>query len=382
MIYVDNASTSWPKPESVYQAMDRFLRKNAGNPGRGSHSMVLAAAEILEETRLLLARLFNIPLPERIVFTLNCTDAINIGLKGLLKPGDHVITDSIGHNSLVRPLRKLEQKGVMVTRLHPKAADSVLSPLDIEAAITDKTRLLVVTHGSNVTGIVQPIEQYGEIARRYNIAFMVDAAQTAGRCPIDVQSSHIDLLAFPGHKGLLGPPGTGGLYISERIDLDTIREGGTGTFSEREEQPEVFPDKFESGTLNSVGICGLGAGIKFLFEEGLHRIMNKELKLIERLLQGMSLIDGVTIYRAQNGAEQAPVISFNIDGYEPTEVGMILDQAFDIKVRTGLHCAPSVHRLIGTFPHGTVRLSPGYFNTEEEMDTVINAIEKIARSRL
>jgi cysteine desulfurase family protein len=382
MVYVDNASTSWPKPESVYLAMDEFLRRNAGNPGRSSHSMALAAAEIVEETRALLAQLFNIPTPERIIFTLNCTDAINIALKGLLKPGDEVLTDSIGHNSLVRPLRKLERHGVVVKRVPPMTGDGVLSPKDIAVAITGRTRLLVVTHGSNVNGVVQPIEKYGEVARQHDIIFMVDAAQTAGRYSIDVQASYIDLLAFPGHKGLFGPPGTGGLYISERVDLDTLREGGTGTFSEIEEQPGVFPDKYESGTLNTVGICGLGAGLKFIFEQGLEQIKAKEERLTNRLLQGLSQISRVSIYRAGNGAEQAAVISFNIEGYEPTEIGIILDQAFDIKVRTGLHCAPSVHRLIGTFPHGTVRLSPGYFNTEEEMDMVINAIEKIASSKL
>ncbi len=382
MVYVDNASTSWPKPESVYQAIDEFMRKNAGNPGRGSHSMALAAAEVVDQTRSLLARLFNIPTPERIIFTLNCTDAINIGLKGLLRPGDHVITDSIAHNSLARPLRKLERNGVNVERLLPSFSSGVLSPQAIEAAITPKTRLLVVTHGSNVTGIVQPVRKYGEIARQHGIIFMVDAAQTAGRYPIDVQADYIDLLAFPGHKGLFGPQGTGGLYISSRVDLDTLREGGTGTFSETEEQPEVFPDKHESGTPNTLGICGLGAGVKFIFEQGLAQIRAKEEELTSRLIQGLSQISGVSIYRSPDSAEQTAVISFNIDGYEPTEVGVILDQAFDIKVRTGLHCAPSVHRLIGTFPHGTVRLSPGYFNSEAEMDFVLSAIEKIARAKL
>ncbi len=380
MVYVDNASTSWPKPESVYQAMDQFMRKNAGNPGRASHSMARAAAEVVEETRLLLARLFNIPTPERIIFTLNCTDAINIGLKGLLRPGDHVLTDSIGHNSLVRPLRKLQYQGVKVERLLP--LNGVLSPQAVEAAITAKTRLLVVTHGSNVTGVIQPIEQYGEVARRHGVVFMVDAAQTAGRYPIDVQRCFIDLLAFPGHKGLFGPPGTGGLYIGERVDLDTLREGGTGTFSEMEEQPGVFPDKYESGTLNTVGICGLGAGLRFIFERGVEEIRAREEKLTGILVRELSQISGVSVFRSPDSSRQTAVVSFNIEGFEPTEVGTILDQAFDIKVRTGLHCAPSVHRLIGTFPHGTVRLSPGYFNTESEMELVISAIKKIARSKL
>ncbi len=382
MIYVDNASTSWPKPEAVYTAMNDFLRKNAGNPGRGSHSMAFAAAQVIEETRMLLARLFNIPWPERIIFTLNCTHAINIGLKGLLSPGDHVITDSIGHNSLFRPLSKLERQGVKVERLRPSSVNGSISPEDIEKAMTPNTRLIVVTHGSNVTGLVQPIEKYGEVVRRHNITFMVDAAQTAGLYQIDVQASNIDLLAFPGHKGLFGPPGTGGLYISKRTSLETLCEGGTGSYSEQEEQPDIYPDKYESGTVNSVGICGLGAGVKFILQQGIDNIRTHELKLVHQLIEGLSRIEGVHIHRAKDWEEQAPVISLTIDGYAPSEIGAILDQAFDIKLRTGLHCAPSVHKLIGTFPHGTVRLSPGFFNTEEEMNTVITAIEKIARSRI
>jgi cysteine desulfurase family protein len=382
MIYLDNAATSWPKPESVYRAMDEFLRKNAGSPGRGSHSMSLAAAEIVEEARMLVARLINVPERERVIFTLNCTDALNLGLKGVLKPGDHVITSCMEHNSVVRPLRKLEKQGVKVTRIPPSLNTGVVSAKDIEEAITADTKLVVIIHASNVTGVVQPIEEYGEVARKHNLIFMVDAAQTAGKYPIDVQTSNIDLLAFAGHKGLFGPPGTGGLYVGERVDLDSLREGGTGIYSEQEEQPTGLPYRYESGTLNGVGICGLGAGLRYIFSEGLERICAHEQYLTGRLLEGLSKMPGLTIYSAKDGSKQAPVISINIEGYEPAEVGVILDQAFDIKVRTGLHCSPAAHKTIGTYPLGTVRLSPGYFNTDEEVDFTLQALQKIARAKL
>ena len=380
MIYLDNAATSWPKPESVYRAMDEFLRKKGGNPGRGSHSLAIAARDTIEETRVLLARFINASEVERVVFTLNCTDALNLGLKGLLKPGDHVVTSCIGHNSLVRPLTKLERRGVKVTKV-PPSGDGSVSARDIEEAITKDTKLIAITHASNVTGIIQPIERYGAIARRHNLIFMVDAAQTAGNYPIDVQADNIGLLALSGHKGLFGPPGTGACYVGERVDLDSLREGGTGSHSEMQEQPDDLPYRYESGTPNSVGISGLGAGIKYISAEGLDKIRAHERSLVDDLIEGLSKISGVTVYAAKDRSKQAPVISFNIKGYEPNEVGAILDQAFDIKVRAGLHCAPAAHKTIGTFPLGTVRLSPGYFNTTEEIDFTLEAIEKIARSK-
>ncbi len=380
MIYLDNAATSWPKPESVYQTMDEFLREKGGNPGRGSHSMAVAARETVEQTRMLVARLINAPEMERVIFTFNCTDALNLGLKGLLRPGDHVITSCIGHNSLVRPLRKLEQKGVKVTRLPPSPEAGVVSAQDIEEAITRDTKLVVTTHASNVTGVIQPIEEYGATARRHNLIFMVDAAQTAGKYPIDVQAGNIDLLAFSGHKGLLGPPGTGVLYVGSRVDLDSLREGGTGSYSELEEQPLNLPYRYESGTVNSVGISGLGAGLKFIFSEGREKIQTNHQFLVDRLLEGLSDVPGVILYTAKDRSKQAPIISFNIEGYEPGEVGAILDQAFDIKVRIGLHCAPAAHKTLGTYPLGTIRLSPGYFNTVEEIDVTLQALDRIART--
>ena len=381
MIYLDNAATSWPKPEIVYRTMDDFLRTKGGNPGRGSNSMALAARETVEETRRLVTRLINAPETNRVIFTLNCTDALNLGLKGLLKPGDHVITDCIGHNSLVRPLRKLERQGVKVTRLPPSSDTGVLSPKDIEAAITRGTKLIAVTHASNINGIIQPVEEYGEVARRHHIVFMVDAAQTAGKCLIDVAAGNIDLLAFSGHKGLFGPPGTGVLFIGNRANLDSIREGGTGSFSEQEEQPDILPDKYESGTLNRVGISGLGAGLKFIFDEGLDKIIAHEKFLTDKLIAGLHGIPGVSLYLPKDLSQMVPVVSFNIKGYQPGEAGTILDQAFDIKVRAGLQCAPVAHKTLGTFPLGTVRISSGYLNVAEEIDLTVKAVERIAGSR-
>lgn len=383
MIYLDNAATSWPKPESVYLAMDRFLREQGGNPGRGGHSMAMAARQEIETTRRLAARFFGVPEFKRIVFTLNCTDAINLGLKGLLKPGDHVITDAIGHNSLSRPLHKLENRGIIsVTRISPDVEIGVVTSGQIEKAITPRTSLVAMTHASNVTGAIQPIPEHGRIASAYGIAFMVDAAQTAGKHPLDVVSSHIDLLACSGHKGLLGPPGTGLLYIGDAVQLDSLREGGTGTQSELEEQPDTLPDKYESGTSNSVGISGLGAGMKYLLQEGLDNIVAHEEILMGLLIDGLEQIPNVAVYAAPAGIEQMPVVSCIIDGYTAGEVGILLDQAFDIKVRSGLHCSPAAHKTLGTYPGGTVRFSPGCFTTQEDINRTIEAVQAIATARV
>ena len=380
MIYLDNAATSWPKPESVYQTMDQFLREKGGNPGRGGHSLAVAAGEIIEETRMLVSCLINATEMERIIFTAGCTDALNLGLKGLLRAGDHVITSRIGHNSVVRPLRKLERQGVKITRLPPSPETGVISAQDIEAAITEDTKLVVITHASNVTGVIQPIEEYGTVTRKHNLIFMVDAAQTAGKHPINAQEGNIDLLAFSGHKGLFGPPGTGVLYVGNRVDLDSLREGGTGSFSDLDEQPNTLPYKYESGTVNSVGISGLGAGLKYIFHEGLERIDAHERYLTDRLVEGLSDLPELTLYTAKDSSKQAPVISFNIDGYEPGEVGAIFDQAFDIKARTGLHCAPAAHKTLGSYPSGTIRLSPGYFNTADDIELTLEALVKIIKT--
>jgi cysteine desulfurase/selenocysteine lyase len=380
MIYLDNAATSWPKPEAVYQTMDAFMREKGANPGRSGHDMAVAAEKVMEETRVLLARLLNAADEKDIVFTLNCTDSLNLALKGLLKPGDHVITSSIGHNSLTRPLRKLEHRGVKVTRLLPFSEEGFVSPRDIEQVIGPTTRLTAVTHASNVSGVIQPIAEYGEVARRHDLVLLVDAAQTVGTLPIDVQAANVDLLAFAGHKGLLGPTGTGGLYMSKRVELEPLKEGGTGTASESEEQPSGRPQMYESGTPNTVGIAGLGAGIRYLMSRTLADIQMHKKTLVDRLLDGLAAIASVTVYGPRDRTRRVSVVSFNIEGWSPDEVGAVLDQAFDIKVRTGLHCAPAAHKVLGTYPHGSVRASVGCFNSVAEIDFLLEALAKIARA--
>ena len=377
MIYLDNAATSWPKPEEVYQAADEALRQG-GNPGRSGHKMSIAAGRTVEETRMLLARLFAIPKPESIAFTLNATDALNLALKGILKKGDHVITSSMEHNSVTRPLETLKLSGVEVT----KVALSPYSGVDmreVKAAIKENTRLMVFSHVSNVTGTVNSIADIGGLCREYGILFLVDAAQSAGVIPIDVEKMKIDLLAFPGHKSLLGPVGTGGLFIREGLSLKPIREGGTGSFSELLLQPEKIPDRYESGTLNTSGIAGLAAGVRFLLEQGVETLQKKEASLTNRLLEGISQISGITVFGPPPGKMRSGVVSLLINGVEPAQTAIILDNVFNIAVRAGLHCAPDTHRMLGTLgTGGTVRFSIGAFNTEKEIDLCLEALRSIA----
>ncbi|OGO08183.1 MAG: cysteine desulfurase [Chloroflexi bacterium RBG_13_60_13] len=380
MIYLDNAATSWPKPESVYQTMDSFLREKGANPGRSGYGMAVAAEQVIEETRTLVARLFGADDEKDVVFTLNCTDSLNLALKGLLRPGDHLVTDSIGHNSLVRPLTRLERDGVLVTRVPPSSDSGSISPADVEAAIRPTTRLIAVTHASNVSGVIQPIDQIGEVARKHRLVFLVDAAQSACVVPIDIKESNIDLLALSGHKGPLGPPGTGVLYVSKRVELEPLKEGGTGTVSESEEQPLDRPSRYESGTPNTVGIAGLGAGLKYVLAESVEAIGRHELDLAVRLLEGLAANPGVTVFGPSATVDRVGVVSFRIDGWSPGEVGAVLDQAFDIKLRTGLHCAPAAHKTLGTFPQGTVRASVGCFNALDDIDALLDAVGRIARA--
>ena len=380
MPYLDNAATSWPKPEQVYQVVDAFMRETAANPGRSGHRMASASSQAIDEARVLLAELFNSPDHKRIIFTLNCTDSLNMALKGFLKPGDHVLADAMSHNSLVRPLNKLAQEGVKVTYVPPDPDTGALSIADLERALTGETRLLAITHASNVHGAIQPLHKCGLFTREHGLTFLVDAAQTAGLYPIDVQSDNVDLLAFPGHKSLLGPMGTGGLYVGPEVELGSAREGGTGFASEEEEQPDDLPFRHESGTANAPGIAGLGAGIKYLLDQGMDAVRSHEEGLIRRLIDGLTDIPGVALYAAGDGIGQASVVSFNLEGWEPGELGVTLDQAFDIQVRSGLHCAPSTHRILGTFPRGTVRVSVGCFNTHEDIDFTLNTLEQVAKT--
>lgn len=377
-LYLDNAASSHPKPETVYRANDETLRKIGANPGRSGHQPGMKAAQVIARTRLLLAQLFAVEDPNRLVFTSNATEALNLGLKGLLNPGDHVLTSSMEHNSVIRPLRTLEAQGVEVTVI-PCDDRGRLKSEKVAQGVRKNTRLIVLTHASNVTGGLLPIAEVGAVARQKGILFMVDAAQTAGVIPISVKDMGVDLLAAPGHKGLLGPQGTGFLYIGPGVRLRPLKEGGTGSRSEEEFQPEFLPDQMEAGTLNTPGLAGLGAGIEFLLKQGLERIRDKERALSRILWQGLKGLPRIRLYGPEEVGERTSALSFNIEGLNPAAVASILDTAYDIAVRAGLHCAPLAHRTLGTFPEGTVRVSPGYFNSEEDIAFFLEAVESIIK---
>ena len=377
MIYFDNAATSWPKPPAVRAALEEYFGEAGGNPGRSGHRMSIAAARIVENAREALAELLNVPDPSRIIFTHNATHALNLALQGLLRPGDHVVTTSMEHNSVMRPLRHFEGLGVEVTVV-ACTSDGRVDAEVVRRAIRPDTRLLVTTHASNVAGNLNPVADLAALAREAKIPCLVDAAQTAGAVRIDVQTSGVDLLAFTGHKGLLGPTGTGGLYIREGLQIAPLMRGGSGSESAHEIQPEFLPDAHESGTLNLAGIAGLGAAVRFLLDIGIEAVRAHEQKLIAQFLGGASEISGLTLYGTKDAALQCGLASFNIEGAVPSEVGLILDRSFGIMARTGLHCAPSAHRTLGTFPTGTVRFSFGWFNTPAEVEQGLNALREIA----
>lgn len=380
MIYLDNAATSFPKPESVYQAVDRFNREIGANPGRSGYATARKAGEIVDETRALLARLFNVERPSQIVFTANATQAVNLALKGLLRPGDHVVTTVVDHNSLLRPLRSLqERRQVELTRVVSGSTGSV-DPEDIRAVLKPETKLICMTHASNVTGALYNVKAIGAIAHDNGSLLMVDVAQTAGCVPIDVQDMQIDLLAFTGHKGLLGPQGTGGLYMKPGLEVEVqpFSEGGTGSQSSSDRQPENMPDRFEGGTLNTPGLAGLGAGVRFVLETGVEAIRDHEQALVARLLDGLASIPVVKVYGPSPGSKRVAVVSFNLEGWPPLNLSHILASGFDIATRSGLHCAPLIHRYIGTADRGTVRASIGYFNTVDDIDRLCGALEQIA----
>lgn len=377
VIYMDNAATSWPKPECVYAAVDHFNRKMGGSPGRGSNRKSIEAGTVILETREALARFFNISDSSRLVLTSNVTESINIGLKGLLKPGDHVIISSMEHNAVARPLNELQKSGVEVSVV-PGAPDGAIDPDEAGTLIKGSTRLICMLHASNLTGTIMPIAEVGRIARKNGVLFMVDAAQTAGVLEIDVERQNIDLLAFTGHKGLLGPQGTGGLYIRPGLELRSLKEGGTGSLSEHTFQPDFLPDKFESGTLNTPGLAGLGEGVDFILKTGIEKIHGYEMELTDLLISGLKEIKGLSLYGPADSRLQTAVVSFNIKGMECGQVSFILDQEHGIMTRSGLHCAPMAHRSVGTLDQGAVRLSPGYFNTREEVEKAVKIIHGIA----
>lgn len=378
-IYLDNAATSHPKPESVYQAVDHALREIGASPGRGGYRRGLDATRIIFEARESLAKLFCISDSARLVFTSSATEALNLAISGMLRPGDHAVTTSMEHNSVSRPLRVAESRGAAITRI-PCDRYGFLNPRDLAAALQADTRLIALSHCSNVTGTIQPIAEIGRLARQAGIPLLVDAAQSAGVMPIEVEEMGISLLAAPGHKGLLGPQGTGLLYIAEGIDLPPLLVGGTGGHSSGEEQPEQMPARFESGTHNTPGIAGLRAGVDFILETGIETIRKKEISLVDGIMAGLGAIDRVSLHGPPPGKERGGIVSFTVAGMDPAMIGFSLDQQYDIEVRTGLHCAPEAHRSIGTYPAGTVRVSPGWFTTEEQIETFLRAMRQIVKT--
>jgi cysteine desulfurase family protein len=377
-IYLDNAATSFPKPERVYKAMDDYLRHTGVSAGRGAYKLALAADRIVYEARSHLARLFNIKDVSRIVFTFNVTEALNLAIKGLLKEGDHVITTSMEHNAVWRPLKRLErERGIKITVL-PCPQGGSFHLRDLEEAIRPETKMIVMLHASNVTGALMPAEEVGKIARKKGIAFLVDAAQTAGAYPIDVEAMNIDLLAFTGHKGLMGPQGTGGLYIREGFEPEPLIEGGTGSESILEEQPRILPDRYEAGTQNVAGLAGLKAAVEFLLETGVENIRKKELELLEYLQEGLKSIPGLETYGPPDVTSKVGVVSFNLASVSAGELAYVLDEVYGIMVRSGLHCAPCAHRSIGTLERGTVRVSLGYFNTRDDINALLAALQDIS----
>lgn len=381
-IYLDNAATSWPKPECMIRGIINFNSKIGSNPGRSGHSMSVEAGRILFNARDLVAGLFAVDDPMTVVFTPGMTYSLNLVIRGLLKKGDHVITTSMEHNSVMRPLRYLEEQGVEVTAVQCDGT-GMLDPDDIQSSIRSNTSLIITTHASNVTGTLMPVAEVGRIAGEHGILFCVDSAQTAGSIEIDVNKMNIDLLCFSGHKGLLGPTGTGGIYIKKGVEkkLEPLIQGGTGSRSEYEMQPDFMPDKYESGTLNIMGIAGFLNSLEYIKEISVREIHSKEMELTSQLVDGLRDIPGVKIYGAMNPLYRTAVVSFNIEGTDPSESALILDEKYGILSRPGLHCAPSAHKTAGSFPCGTNRLSPGLFNTHDEIETAIKAVWDIATKR-
>jgi cysteine desulfurase / selenocysteine lyase len=379
MIYLDNAATSFPKPESVYQALDHFARTSLANPGRAGHRMAVAAERELDAARHVLNQFFKGAAPERWIFTLNCTDGLNIAIKGSLQPGDHVITTDLEHNSISRPLVALETSGA-ITLTRVASENGYVDPAAIKKALTPKTALVAMTHASNVLGTVQPIAAIAAIVRETRALFLVDAAQSAGIVPIDLRATPIDLLAFPGHKALYGPTGTGALYTGPRTDgkLRPWREGGTGGDSSSATQPAVLPYFLEGGTPNVLGVAGLAAGIAWVAERGPDRLRQHEVELLQQVVDWVEDSDGWTVAGRWDPQTHVGALSLvTPEGLAPQDLGAILDTSFDIAVRPGLHCAPYIHRALGTFPDGTLRLSPGPFTTPDDIATFVSALSVI-----
>jgi cysteine desulfurase family protein len=380
-IYLDNAATSWPKPESVYSAVDDYQRRIGAAAGRSGYTEALEVRQAIDQARRGVARLLGVADPRQVIFCYSGTDALNQAIHGLLRSPAHVITSAAEHNSVLRPLSALEAEGRIVVTRVPCDSSGIVDPSAIEAAWRPATRLVVLTHASNVTGALQPVAEVAAIAHRRGGLILVDAAQTLGELPVDVGALDVDLLAAPGHKGLLGPLGTGILYIRPGLErtLAPLRQGGTGSRSEDVRQPEELPDRFEAGNLNVPGIIGLGAGVEFLAEQGVAEIRRRTIALTARLMGGLAGMAGLRMFGPREEERRVGIVSLRLDGYECEELALVLDSTFGIQSRAGLHCAPAMHETLGTLTTGgTLRLSLGPFNTAEQVDQTIDAFSQVA----
>lgn len=379
MIYLDNAATTFPKPAEVYDYMDSFYRKNGVNPGRSGFDKSLETEELVFNTRKMLTEFFNGTDPYRLTYSYNASDSLNMIIYGMIEKGDHVITSNVEHNSVLRPLNHLVRDlGIEVTHI-PFDEHGYIDPDDVKKAFKKNTKMVILNHGSNVIGTIQPVEQVGKDCREAGIYFAVDASQTAGINKIDVEAMCIDLLAFTGHKCLMGPTGIGGSYIGEQIPIRGTRFGGTGVRSAYPYHLEEFPYRMECGTLNIIGVAGLNAGMHWIHKEGMEKLHEKEMRMWKRLRDGLGEIEEVTLYCARSTENHNSVLSFNLAGWDSADVGTMLDVDYNIACRTGLQCAPLVHTQLGTDKiHGTVRMSIGPFNTDEHIETAIEAVEDVA----
>jgi cysteine desulfurase/selenocysteine lyase len=379
-IYLDNAATTYPKPEVVYGAMDRFSREAGGNPGRSGHHRSLEAGREVLRARETVAKLFGVEEPSRIVFTRNATEALNLVIQGALRAGGHAVTTSLEHNSVWRPLEALKRTGTASYTIVECGPDGSLDPSRIDETIKDDTRLIVCTHASNVIGNLLPVDDIAEIAERRGVPLLVDAAQSAGRYEIYPGDPGVQYLAFTGHKELFGPQGTGGLYISPGWEVEPLIQGGTGSRSESSLQPDFLPDRYESGTPNAMGLAGLRAGVDFIMDTGLEKIRRHEMDLTQRLMEGLLALPGASVYGPRDVESKVGIVSFNLQGLTSSEVASRLDEAYGICVRSGLHCSPLAHRTIGTLESGVVRASLSYMNNSEDVNCLLEALSEIKSS--
>ncbi|MEY8763711.1 MULTISPECIES: aminotransferase class V-fold PLP-dependent enzyme [Clostridium] len=380
--YLDNAATSYPKPDVVIDTISKFMKNIGATAGRGAYKSAITADRLIFDCRSNICKLFNGKDPSKVIFTYNITDSLNTLINGILNSGDHVITSSLEHNSVWRPLKILERdKNVQISKT-PCSPEGITDPKEIEKLIRENTKLIVFTHASNVLGTIQPIREIGAIAKKHNIIFLVDSAQTAGAYPIDVQRDNIDILAFTGHKSLFGPTGTGGFLLNCDINLRPLKSGGTGEDSKNPYQPDFLPNKFEAGTLNVAGIVGLGEGIKYISNIGVENIRAKEDKIIEYALERLKEVPSIHIYGPEDPPKIVGVISFNIKDIPGEEIAFKLDQEYDIMIRVGFHCAPTAHKVMGTYEIGAMRIGIGYFNTKKDIDILVSALKNIVDSYL